>query len=63
MRIPRSRGFYIALAGLALAILLLANAHLVYVASGSQPDCIPHTKVGSDHGQLPGAYGAAKSSC
>lgn len=63
MRIPRSRGFYIALAGIALLIVLLANAHLVYVASNSQPDCIPHMKTGSNDAQMSGIHSAAKSSC
>ncbi|ODT77578.1 MAG: hypothetical protein ABS76_27855 [Pelagibacterium sp. SCN 64-44] len=42
-----------------VAILLLANAHLVYVAFTSQPDCISHLKSpdGSEH------FRAAKSSC
>lgn len=42
------------------AILLLANAHLVYVAFTSQPDCVSHLKVpdgSTDH------FRAAKSGC
>jgi hypothetical protein len=36
-----------------------ANAHLVYVAMESQPDCVVHAKVaGGGHG-----YRAAKSAC
>ena len=35
-----------------------ANAHLVYVAFQSQPDCVPHVK-GFDGG----GYRAAKSGC
>jgi hypothetical protein len=48
------------LASLLIAILLVAaNAHLVYVAVVSQPDCVPHLKdAGSG-----GAYRAARSSC
>src|SRR3546814_6816543 len=45
MRLPRSRGFFLALTGLALAVVLLANAHLVYVASTSQPECVPHVRA------------------
>ena len=42
--------------------LLLANAHLVYVAFSSQPDCVAHVRDGE--GERPaGAYRAAKSSC
>jgi len=35
-----------------------ANAHLVYVAFRSQPECVAHVKDTSD-----GGYRAAKSSC
>ena len=37
-----------------------ANAHLVYVAMQSQPDCVTHLKE-PQHGS--GAYRAAQSSC
>ena len=43
-----------------VAGLLLANAHLVYVAFTSQPSCVSHLKVpdgSTDH------FRAAKSSC
>ncbi|MBR1120939.1 hypothetical protein JQ628_05375 [Bradyrhizobium lablabi] len=40
--------------------LVAANAHLVYVASTSQPACVEHLR---DAGALPGQYRAAKSSC
>lgn len=36
-----------------------ANAHLVYVAFQSQPDCVEHVK----HGGGGGGYSAAKSAC
>ena len=39
--------------------LLAANAHLLYVASASQPACVNHRRDVSD---APG-YRAAKSSC
>src|SRR3546814_19126232 len=45
MRLPRSRGFFLALTGLALAVVLLANAHLVYVASPSQPKGVQHVRA------------------
>lgn len=38
--------------------VLGANAHLVYVAVTSQPDCVAHVRPGSGEG-----FGAAKSSC
>lgn len=41
-----------------LAALIGINAHLVYVAFASQPDCVPHAR---DAG-APG-YSAAKSAC
>nr|WP_286207676.1 hypothetical protein [Hephaestia sp. MAHUQ-44] len=57
-----SRPVVLTLAAAALAVIVLANAHLVYVASTSQPDCVPHVKAG---GAAPGAgaFGAAKPSC
>lgn len=43
-----------------VAILFVgANTHLVYVALGSQPDCVPHEKAAVGEG----AYRAAKSAC
>lgn len=45
----------------AALLVLLANAHLVYVSVKSQPDCIAHLKPGA-HGES-GAYSAAKSAC
>lgn len=48
------------LLSVAAIIVLVANAHLVYVAVSSQPDCVPHLK---DKGGSPGAYRAAKSAC
>ena len=40
--------------------LLAANAHLLYVASASQPACVSHLR---DAGDGPGQFRAAKSSC
>lgn len=49
--------------GLVLAGVLIvagANAHLVYVAFASQPECVAHLKeAGSEAGQ----FRAAKSAC
>ncbi len=36
-----------------------ANAHLIYVAFQSQPDCVAHVKDAGDSG----GYRAAKSAC
>lgn len=54
------------LVGLAVAagtvLLVLANAHFVYVAVGSQPDCVAHLKAG-DAAAGSGLFSAAKPSC
>jgi hypothetical protein len=43
-----------------MGIFLAANAHLLYVALLSQPDCVAHEKPGV---ATPGQFSAAKSSC
>lgn len=45
-------------AALGLALLAVANAHLVRVAFESRPDCVPHDRDGSG-----ARLGAAKSAC
>lgn len=57
---PRRRmlGWFVGLG--IVAVLLVANAHLVYVAFTSQPDCVSHLKLpdgSADH------FRAAKSGC
>ncbi len=61
-----------ALVGLGLALLIGANAHLVYVAFASRPDCVPHAKAPASHGPAlngpalngePPIYRAARSAC
>jgi hypothetical protein len=47
------------IAGTGIAVLIAANAHLVYVAFSSQPDCVPHTKAVGEKG----AFRAARSAC
>jgi hypothetical protein len=42
-------------------LLIAANAHLVYVAVMSQPDCVAHARPGEAGGMH--AFGAAQSSC
>ena len=44
-----------------LALLAGANAHLVYVAVTSQPDCVVHARPGDD--KPVGSFRAAKSAC
>jgi hypothetical protein len=45
-----------------LCLVVAANAHLVYVASISQPDCVSHLRQGEGSGQS-GLFSAAQSSC
>lgn len=42
-----------------LFLVAAANAHLVYVAVMSQPDCVPHLKETGKNG----GYRAAKPAC
>jgi len=62
MTIPRPGLFWRALVAAALAIVILANAHLVYVATTTQPRCVAHVKAG-DPAQSAGSFSAAGSSC
>ncbi len=43
-----------------VAVLLAANAHLVYVAFTSQPDCVSHLKLPDGSNEH---FRAAKSGC
>ena len=45
-----------------LAIVGVANWHLVSVASTSQPDCVAHLRPGDGDGAA-GRYSAAQSAC
>lgn len=47
------------IASASVVILIAANAHLVYVALASQPDCVPHAKEAGQNG----AFRAARSAC
>lgn len=50
------------LVGAGLLLVAAANAHLVYVAVNSQPDCVTHVRAG----EAPVAHGkfsAARSAC
>lgn len=53
------RILWVALAAAVAALLIIANAHLVYVAVGSQPACVPHAKAAGETGQ----FRAARPSC
>ena len=46
----------------AVAAVLAANAHLIYVATRSQPPCVPHLKQGEGDATR-GLFSAAQSSC
>ena len=48
-------------AGLGLIVLAAANAHLLYVAVSSQPDCVGHLRHGEGNGTT--SFSAATSSC
>lgn len=54
------RWIALALVAAAVAIFVGANAHLVYVAFVSQPDCVPHLK---EAGREDGAFRAADAAC
>lgn len=56
----RTRTYVILGIGIATALFVGANAHLVFVAFSSQPACVDHVKVGESRA---GQLSAAKSSC
>lgn len=54
------RGKWLCLAAFCVIVLLGANAHLLYVAVSSQPDCVEHSKTIN---KSDGKFRAAKSGC
>ncbi|WMT76867.1 hypothetical protein [Bradyrhizobium sp. Ash2021] len=46
---------------LGLIVLAAANAHLLYVAVSSQPNCVAHRRHGEGNGAT--SFSAATSSC
>ena len=48
------------IAGAVVVTVAAANAHLVYVAVATQPDCVAHLKEAS---ATAGTYRAAKPAC
>ena len=61
---PRVRpmiSFWVLLA-VAAAVFIAANAHLIYVATMSQPACLTHLKQGEGDATR-GLFSAAESSC
>lgn len=59
-RMPMNKALIFLMIATATLVVLGANAHLLYAAVNSQPDCVDHLKIG--HGQE-GAFGAAESAC
>ncbi|MGY3609233.1 hypothetical protein [Bradyrhizobium sp. Leo121] len=47
--------------GIGLIVFAAANAHLLYVAVSSQPDCVAHLSHGEGNGTK--SFSAATSSC
>ena len=65
---PRDRSLRLwLLIAAALALVVVANAHLVYVATISQPACVAHIRQGDvrqgEGGAARGSFSAAQSSC
>lgn len=56
----RSKLIAVMLASAAVFLLLAANAHFLYVALMSQPECMAHVKPGVN---VSGQFSAAKSAC
>jgi hypothetical protein len=53
--------YFVAVAILAGVLLVVgANAHMLYVALASAPECITHLKTGDTE---PGRFSAARSDC
>lgn len=55
----RRRRLVYVLIGVGVLLFVGANAHLVYVAVASQPDCVAHSKTAGDRHE----YRAARSAC
>ena len=53
------RRIWLALVLLGAVLVAVANAHLVYVAMSSQPECVEHRMSGGSDGR----YRAAKPAC
>jgi len=61
MTLSRPKVLLIAL--IALAVVLLANTHLIYVAFSSQPACVAHSRTGAEKMADGPQYSAAQSAC
>jgi len=60
-RLGRRGRWTLAAIGLGIvALMALANTHLVYVSLATQPECVPHLKTPDGSSAV---YRAAKSAC
>ena len=59
---PRTTARIWLLLAIAVAAILAANAHLIYVATMSQPPCVAHLRQGEGDAAR-GLFSAAQSSC
>ena len=59
LRRPRSALLAWLLVAVGVSVLIFANAHLVYVAFTSQPDCVAHARTIGEGAE----FRAAKSAC
>lgn len=58
----KMKPFIVLLIGSGLVLFVAANAHLLYVAVTSQPDCVDHVRHGGANDRNT-SFSAAKSSC
>ena len=58
----RRKAVWWLLAGAIALLVVAANAHLVFMAFVSQPDCVAHLRRGAVTGDS-GTFSAASSSC
>ena len=58
----RTKLLAIVLVGSGALLMLIANAHLVYVATRSEPACVPHLRP-SESPAPATQYSAAQSAC
>jgi hypothetical protein len=61
-RVGRARAIAGLVIGVSTLLLVIANARLIYVATTSEPACVPHARLG-EGAATPGHYSAAQSAC
>ena len=62
VKAPRRRWTIGLLVAGGLLLVVGANAHLLYAALTSQPECVPHARPGEGAAK-PGQFSVAKSAC